>query len=69
MAMPDLQALPMFIILKSAYFQLWFLHKVADSLLISITGKHQELSNSYTFNPRKTDNIFHIIDKIKVSRV
>ena len=57
----------MFIILRTDYFQLWFIFK--SDLRISTADKNKLNYQKNTFKPRKTTDIFHIIDQIKVSRV
>ena len=49
-------------ILKTDYFQLWFLQR--SGLRISTAAQHTGILN--TFKSRKKYNIFHIIDQIKV---
>ena len=57
----------MFIIVKTNNIQLRLLHK--NNMRISTTEKHIGICNSNTLSPEKKDNIFHIIDQIKVARV
>ena len=56
----------MFINSKIICFQLWFVYK--SGLWISILQKTKELSELNSLN-LKYDNILHIIDQIKVSRI
>ena len=55
--------IPIFIIFKSDYFQLWFLYR--NVLRISPAWKRKGLSELKTFKPKKS--IFHIL-KITISR-
>ena len=48
---------------KTYYFQLCFLYKV------TCAGKHMEINRIKHIQIKKNDNIFHIFDQIKVSRI
>ena len=59
--------LSIFMIIKTDCYHLWFLYK--KELRISTAEKTYGNDHKYLFWTQKNDNIFKIIDQIKVSRV